>query len=278
MPTRTGMSMSTEPSRTEVSVVRPPGGGRAVVSFATDGAADRPIVRPMLLASDDTGARVSLVPEGALLLAGDAVSLHISVGPGARLELVEPAGTVAYAMHGGSASWDVAIDLAPAASLVWAGEPFVVSASANVRRTTTIRMGWDAMLAMRETLVLGRHHEVAGRISQHLTATGQNGTPIVSESLDVGPESSPLLLGGARVVGSVLTLGCRMPAIDGASGTRLDLEGLGTVSRALADQVHHLPMDAAWRAARLSMVSPPRRSAPESRTPAHSRQPSTRLG
>jgi urease accessory protein len=271
--------MPTEPSRTEVSVSRPPGGGRAVVSLAVSGAADRPIVRPMLLASDDAGARVSLVPEGALLLAGDAVSLRIEVGPGARLELIEPAGTVAYAMHGASASWDVTIDLAPAASLVWAGEPFVVSAGADVTRNTTVRMGWDAVLAMRETLVLGRHGEAPGLINQSVTATGQNGTPLLSESLDVGPESSPLLLGGARVMGSVLTLGYRTPrSLDASSVTHLDLVGLGTVSRALADQVHHLPLDTVWSEARTSMVSRPRRSAPESRTPARSRRPSTRLG
>jgi len=276
---RMSMSMPTEPSRTEVSVARPPGGGRATVSFAVSGATDRPHVRPMLLASDEAGARVSLVPEGALLLAGDAVSLHIAVGAGARLELLEPAGTVAYAMHGGSAVWDVTIELEPAASLVWAGEPFVVSAGADVTRRTTIRMGWDAMLAMRETLVLGRHGEVPGRLSQHLTVTGQNGAPMLSESLDVGPESSPLLLGGARIMGSVLTLGYRTPrATDAPSITHLDLDGLGTVSRALAHQVHHLPLDAAWLAVGQGLVSQPRQSAPESRTPARSRQPSTRLG
>ena len=260
-------------------MARPPGGGRAVVSFAVSSAADRPIVRPMLLASDEAGARVSLVPEGAILLAGDAVSLHITVGAGARLELIEPAGTVAYAMHGGSAVWDVAIELAPAASLVWAGEPFVVSAGADVTRSTTVRMGWDAMLAMRETLVLGRHHEEPGRIRQHLTATGQNGTPMLSESLDVGPGSSPLLLGGARVMGSVLTLGYRtQPTVDAPRITRLDLDGLGTMSRALAHQTHHVPLDAAWIAARQGMVSQPRQSAPESRTPARSRRPGRRPG
>jgi urease accessory protein len=222
---------------------------------------------------------LSLVPEGALLLAGDAVSLCITVGPGARLELVEPAGTVAYAMHGGSASWNVAIDLAPAASLVWAGEPFVVSAGANVTRTTTIRMGWDAMLAMRETLVLGRHGEAPGRLRQEVSATGQNCMPMLCESLDVNRESSPLLLGGARVMGSVLTLGYRTPpAVDAPMITHLDLDGLGTVSRALAPEAHRLPLDAAWISAQRGMVTQRRQSVPESRTPSRSRQPSTRLG
>jgi urease accessory protein len=273
------MSMPTEPSRTDVSVSRPPGGGRAVVAFSVSNPAGRPIVRPVLLGSDDAGARVSLVPEGALLLAGDAVSLHITVGAGARLELTEPAGTVAYAMHGGSASWNVVINLAPAASLVWAGEPFVVSAGADVVRTTSIRMDWDARVAWREMLVLGRHHEAPGHLRQILTATGQNGTPILSESLDVGPEASPLLLGSARVVGSVVTLGLRTPrVVDAPNVTYLDLDGLGTVSRALVHEMHHLPLDGAWMAAQRGLVTRPTRSVPESRTPSRLRPPRTRLG
>lgn len=271
--------MPTDVSRTEICVVRPPGGGRASVSLRASNPAHRPVLRPMLLASDAAGARVSLVPDGALLLAGDAVSVNISVGAGARLELVEPAGTVAYAMNGASASWDIRIDLSPAASLVWAGEPFVVSAGARVVRTTTIRMGWDSSLAMRETLVLGRHGEQTGEVRQDVVASGQNGVPILHESLDIGPESSPLLLGGRRVVGSVLALGHRVPrSLAGPSATHLDLEGLGSVSRALAHHAHDLGLDDAWLAARSGALSPPGRSGPESRTPTRSRQPSTRPG
>lgn len=233
----------------------------------------------MLLASDSTGVRVSLVPEGALLLAGDAVAIDISVGPGARLEIVEPAGTVAYGMNGGAASWDVTIDLAPTAALVWAGEPFVVCAGARVARSTQVRMGWDSVLTMRETLVLGRHGEPAGGITQEFRASGQNGAPILHESLDVGPESSPLLLGGGRVLGSVLALGHRVPRdACGPGVAHLDLEALGSLTRAVGRHAHAVGLDAAWLAAQRGALSRPRRSAPESRTPDRSRQPSRRLG
>lgn len=233
----------------------------------------------MLLASDSTGARVSLVPDGALLLAGDAIVIDVSVGAGARLEVVEPAGTVAYGMDGASASWDVSIDLAPAASVVWAGEPFVVCEGACVARSTTVRMGWDSVLAMRETLVLGRHGERPGGIRQDFRASGQNGAPILHESLELGPESSPLLLGGGRVVGSVLALGHRLPRDSGATGvTHLELAALGSVSRAAGRDAHDLGLDSAWLAARRGALSPPRRSVPESRTPDRSRLPSTRPG
>lgn len=273
--------MSTESSHTEISVARPPGGGRVTLSLRTRSAAGRPVLRPMVLAADEAGARVSLVPDGALLLAGDAVSIAVSVGPGARLELVEPAGTVAYAMNGGDASWDVSIDLAPAASLVWAGEPFVVAAGANVDRTTSISLAWGATLALRETLVLGRHSEASGRIRQDLVATGPNGAQILAESLALGPESSPLLLGArARVVGSVLTLGHRMePEVAGGSPTYLDLVGHGTLARSSASQTHELPLEAAWTAACHGVLLNPRgRSVLESRIPGRAPRPRTRLG
>jgi urease accessory protein len=234
----------------------------------------------MVLAADEIGARISLVPDGALLLAGDAVSIAVSVGPGARLELVEPAGTVAYAMHGGHASWAVSIDLGAAASLVWAGEPFVLAAGAEVERTTSIRIAWGASLALREMLVLGRHGESSGRIRQDLIATGPNGAQILAESLTVGPESSPLLLGAkARVVGSVLTLGHRLPPDAVSNGcTRLDLVGSGTLARSVAPQAHQLALEAAWTSARHGALNPPGRSVPEFRTPGRAPQPRTRLG
>lgn len=273
--------MSTDLSRTEISVTRPPGGGRAVLSMRTSSARDRPVLRPMVIATDEFGARVSLVPDGALLLAGDAVSIAVHVGPGARLELVEPAGTVAYAMNGGRASWDVSIDLAPAATLLWAGEPFVVGAGADVDRTTSISVAWGATLALREILVLGRHGEVSGRIGQELVATAPNGAQILAESLTLGPETNPLLLGvGARVVGSVLTLGHRtQPKGRDCQVTFLDLAGHGTLARSVAGQAHELALEAAWTAACHGvLLSPHERSVLESRTPNRALRPDRRLG
>lgn len=269
--------MSIEPSLTRVAVVRPAGGGRASVTFSTSSPTGRPVLQPMLLRSDTAGATVSLVPAGALLLAGDAIRLELTVGAGARLDIVEPAGTVAYAMHGAAASWDVTIDLEPAASLVWAGEPFVVAAGADVTRTTRIRLGWGALLALRETIVLGRHDEPSGRLRQELRATGQNGIPLLSESLTVGPNETPLLLSGARAVGTVLTLGCRTPGVPGPA-VQLDLDACGTITRTLGGQAHAVQLASAWDAARQAMVSRPTRSGPESRTPDRALRPSRHPG
>lgn len=246
-PTREAVSL------TRVEVRRPPAGGRSEVTLSGGGPVDRPVVRPMLLASDEAGARVSLVPEGALLLAGDRIRIEIVVGPGAHLDLVEPGGTVAYAMPEGSASWDVVIDLAPAAVCTWAGEPFVVAEGARVRRRTTVRLGWSARLALRETLVLGRHGERAGRLDQHLTAALDGGAQVLAESLTVGPASSRLLLGDARVVSTVSVLGARLaPTME---GTRLDLEHPGTLVRGLGRDCHSTIPDLAWASARTVVTS-----------------------
>ncbi len=58
---------------------------------------------PRRLPAPEGGVRVALVAATALLLAGDEVEVEVVVGEGLRLEVVETAGTVAYAMRGGSA-------------------------------------------------------------------------------------------------------------------------------------------------------------------------------
>lgn len=221
-----------------------------MVSTGVATSVERPVVRPVLMASDDRGARVSLMPEGALLLAGDAIAIEIFVGAGARLELVEPGGTVAYGMDGARASWDVTIELAAGATLVWAAEPFVVAEGASVDRTTRISLGAGATMAWREMLVLGRHGERPGCLRQTLEVTDHDGRPALLEQLEIGPASPRLMLGGARAIGSVLVMGQRLPQDDDAPGTRLELEGVGTMVRHLADEAHLAAPDRAWAAAR----------------------------
>lgn len=228
------------------------------MSLAGTGPNDHPVVRPMLLGSDERGARVSLVPEGALLLAGDAVQVRVVVGPGAHLELIEPGGTVAYAMDGGRATWDVEVEVGAAASLVWAGEPFIVAEGAHVRRETRLRLAWDSHVALREVMVLGRHDELPGRLHQSTSAVGPNDVPVLVESLTVGPDTEPLLLRGGRVIGTVTLLGDRLPDdLPVGAGTRLDLEAEGTVVRAVASQAHLAVAAEVWRTAATRRPTPP---------------------
>ncbi|EGD43880.1 LigA [Nocardioidaceae bacterium Broad-1] len=218
-------------------------GGRVRVQTDVVGPATAPALRPMLLASDARSARISLVPDGAMLLAGDHVTIDVEVGEGASLTLVEPAGTVAYDMDGGRASWSVRIALAAGATLVWAGEPFVVSAGADVTRDTRVTLAPGARLALRETLVLGRHGERPGRASTTWSAYGHDGRPVLVESLDLDASSlAPGLLGPHRVLGSVTALGQEI-APDAFPDGRLDLEHGGTLWRHLASEAHEIPRE-----------------------------------
>jgi urease accessory protein len=220
-------------------------GGRVRVETEVSGPSTAPALRPMLLASDARSARISLVPDGAMLLAGDQVAVEVEVGEGASLTLVEPAGTVAYDMDGGHASWTVTITLAANASLVWAGEPFVVSAGADVNRDTQVTLGPGARLALRETLVLGRHGERPGRVATTWSAHQADGRPLLVESLDLDASSlAPGLLGRHRVLASVTALGRDVPS-DACPDGRLDLERGGTLWRHLAGETHEVPA-AAW--------------------------------
>lgn len=243
-------TVSTDPQLTTVSVGHGEDGGVVRVGLGASGGPGRPVIRPMLLTADERRARVALVPDGALLLAEDAIAIRVDVGPGAVLELVEPAGTVAYDMRGGRATWSVDVRLGQGATLIWAGEPFVVAAGAHVRRTTSLRIADGAVLALRETLVLGRSGEPAGQVRQRTTAVDARGEPLLVEELALDAHRAPMLLGGKRVVDTVLVLGTRVPELtETLSCHRFDLERSGTVLRRLADEAHRGLVDAHWTAA-----------------------------
>jgi urease accessory protein len=225
-----------------------PTDGRVHVRISTPGDPAAPGLRPVLLDSGARHARVALVPDGALLLTGDAVRVEIEVGRGIRLDLVEPAGTVAFDMRGGDASWDVRIDLARDATLVWAGEPFVVASGARVRRSTVVDMDLGARLLVRETLVMGRHGERGGHLEQVWSAYGHEGVPLLVEETILDDSSDrPGILGGNRALGTVVGLGVAVDP-DQCPDGRMDLECGGTVWRGLAHEAHRAVLRDAWRA------------------------------
>ena len=183
--------------------------------------------------------RVALVPEQAVLLAGDQVTVAVRVGAGQRLEIVEPGGTVAYAMRGGQARWDVRVVVEEGGSLVWHGEPFVVAQGADVVRSTTIDLAPGACLRLRETLVLGRSGEAPGSLVSR-TDVRRDGVPVLVEELD-----SALGLGPHRVVDQVLDLRGSETVAERPPQPTLDvmaLEGGGRLHRWLGAQTHASPI------------------------------------
>lgn len=235
-----GTATSTDAvSQTSIAVHRGPGDGPVRVDATTSGGEGSPRIRPMLLRRDQRSAWISLVGEGALLLAGDAVAIDVEVGPGVRLHIQEVAGTVAYPMRGGSASWQVSITVRADAFLAWEGQPFVVAHGADVTRSTVMVVGEGARVGVSESLIFGRHGEQTGRISTRFDVRYEDGTPVLAEQLDVDADGNRLLLAGAKAMTTVVTLGARITAPALAPHmTHLDLHECGSVLRGLSAHAH----------------------------------------
>jgi urease accessory protein len=236
-------------SHTEFDVERDPSGGRVRIHVRSDGPRGRGHLGVRVLEAGPAHARVALLAEGALLVAGDDVSVGMQVGTSVRLEVVEPAGTVAFDMRGGSAHCGVAVDVADGADLVWRAEPFVVTSGAVVERDVAVRLDGTGTVALRETLVLGRVRECGGVLRQRLRAQGLAG-PLLAEDLDIdGARPRVGVLGTHRVIDSVTVLGRRAPRIPTpADAHRLELDGPGTVLRYLGDDTHTSPLQGFWAA------------------------------
>ena len=229
-------------SHTDLGVVAGSDGARACVRTVTTAHPDAAVLRPVLLGSGSSWARVALVAEGALLLAGDQVAISVDIGPGVHLTVIEPSGVVAYSMRGMSASWKLDIRQGPGSSLVWEGQPFVAAADAVVDRRTTAELSADARLLLRETLVLGRSEEPAGLIRSRSEVFRDASPVLVEELILAGATQVPGLLGGHRVLDSVLSLGHAPAAHPG----RLDLDSGDQLYRELLTHTHDSALSAIW--------------------------------
>lgn len=215
----------------------------------------RGLLVPRQLPSEHGTVRVALVASTALLLAGDEVRVDVHVGDGLSLEVVETAGTVAYAMRGGSARWDVTATLGRDASLVWVGLPFVVADGADVDRSTQLHLADGATAVLRESMVLGRSGQAGGRLESR-TRAWAGGRPVLSETLliDARTRDDPVVLAGARCLDTVTALGLRLPDGPGV----LQLDGAGSIARRLVDQLHESDLDAVLETGRQLSADAPR--------------------
>ena len=187
--------------------------------------------------------RIGLLATTALLLGGDVVELEVRVGPGARLDLFDVAGTVAYHGRGEPSSWHVRVDLAEGAALTYAGEPFVVGDGADVTRTLEVDLARDASAVVRDTVVLGRSGQRGGRL-RSLTTVRSQGRPVLLEDQRLDPDglrNAPGMLGAHRVLDTVLWLGSAQPEPTTATTYAL-VDGAGTLSRWLGTSLADSPL------------------------------------
>ena len=215
-------------------------------------------------------ARIALLAEGALLLGGDEVEVEVVLAPGARAEVVEPTGTVAYDMHGDRAAWRVRVEARAGSRLTWHGQSFVVSGGAQVERTTTLDLSADAVVALRELLVLGRTGEAGGWLRARTRVTS-GAVPVLVEDLVLdGGDPRVGVLGTHRVLETVSVLGRRAGPGDLVwPAHRLELDAEATLVRWWGARAHDAGLGAAWHeACRDTLGAPPR--------PAHPQEPDAR--
>lgn len=258
-PAPAGRSASPYPAAarvTRVAVGRPTAFGAPVRVRTSDG-----LLAARIVARDGAHAEVALVAGGAMLLGGDHVVVTVRVEAGCALTLTDVGGTVAYDGDGRECRWDADVRLAPGARLTWAGLPFVVAHGADVRRTTTARLGAGARLTLRETVVLGRSGERGGRMVLRTDVADDVGPILVEELTASGDRPVPGVLGGHTVIDTLTSVqgaapeppgehpGDRFLAEDpgpaprpgGAVTLRLDRGGI--LTRWLGPATHLSPLD-----------------------------------
>lgn len=166
------------------------------------------LLQPRLVSRTAGFAHVALVAGGATLLGGDAVTIKVDVGAGCTLRIEDIGGTVAYPSTGRSSEWNVDVVVGDGGVLVWEAFPFVVADRALVSRRTTVRRGADALVCLRETLVLGRTGEAGGRIVSSTDIRDTDGTPFFVEELSLdGDHPRPGVLGRSRVLDTAIMVG-----------------------------------------------------------------------
>ncbi len=203
---------------------------------------------PRVINSDATGAKVALVATTALLLGGDRVDLRLDIGPGAWLEIVEIAGTVAYNAEGKQSEWNVRATIGAGGLLILHGEPFVVADGANVLRRSTVELDSSAIACIRETVVLGRSGERGGAL-RLTNRVDRGGRPVLLEDLDLRDRAVrelPGVLGRAAVIDTVTLLGAAPKACP-TSGALFELDGsAGTIGRDLRAELAGSPIALWW--------------------------------
>lgn len=195
-------------------------------------------------AAREDAVTVHVVGSASTPLAGDDVELDVRVGDGAHLELTGVAAAVALPGRDRPSTLTVRITVGDGGSVRHRPEPTVVTARADHRTLLDVTLHPTARLQARETVVLGRWGEAAGRL-RACTRIRDDGGPLLVQDLDLGDPSlqrSAAHLGGLRVLAQeVLVSGVDtvdpVDTVDAASGDGWSLVPLarrGTLATALA--------------------------------------------
>ncbi|MGB3770582.1 MAG: urease accessory protein UreD [Rhodococcus sp. (in: high G+C Gram-positive bacteria)] len=130
--------------------------------------------------------RVHLIGSAATPLGGDVIDVRIVVEAGATLDIRTVAASVALpgrSTNISHASWTVEVE--DGGVLTFDPEPTIVAGSADHRTATTLAVGANARVVLRERVQLGRSGEVSGRWAGSVNVDGPDG-PVLRHRLELG--------------------------------------------------------------------------------------------
>lgn len=151
-------------------------------------------------------ARVSLAAGAGGPVGGDQLTLYVEVGPGSSLVLSEVSPTLLLpGPRGERSATHVRIRVAADATLIWLPEPIIAARGCDHLHDVVVDLDEGARLFMREELLLGRHGEQTGRVTQRVSIR-HGGRPLYRQDIGIGTPGAdtPAVLGDHRAVGSAL--------------------------------------------------------------------------
>ena len=212
--------------RARTTVVVEPGGRLGTV------ACQPPLTVRQVRTAGPAVCALCLVGTAAGPLPGDDLALSLTVRPGARATVQAAGAQIAQAGIEGRPAAHVRYDVTVEAAAWLDADPgaLVVAAGADVVVDVRIDVAPDATLTWRETVVLGRSGERAGRVLLRWDVR-RGGAPLLRQDLDL---ADPALRGwvgahgDAKVLTTTLTVG---PGVD----ARTEVRSPTDVTQRLAD-------------------------------------------
>lgn len=228
--------------------------GRSVVTTLRAQSPLALVPRRGVTGASRSDAVVHLVGSASTPLAGDDVTLTVTVGAGAHLTLTGVAAAVA--LPGGRSADRAArpsrtvlrCSVGDGGSLTYLPEPTVVTGRAHHETVLDVVLAPTAALRARDLLVAGRTGERPGRCRGTVRVTecsaagngAAHGRPLLVQTQEIGDpllDASPAHLAGHRVLGTEVLVGPareQVPATCGDGWSLSPLPGRGALATAVA--------------------------------------------
>ena len=189
------------------------------------------------------GVTVHLVGGAAGPLRGDELRLDIEVGPGARLEMLSVAASLALPGRPAPPSvLTVTASVAGGGVLRWLPEPLIAAGGCDHVVLTRVDVAEGGSLLWRDDLVCGRHEEPSGAVRADTTIR-YAGVTLHRHELAVGPGApgwdGAAVLGGGRAVGTLVAAGADLPrpGTAGPDAAVMPLAGPGMLATAVGADI-----------------------------------------